>query len=1078
MAGPLGSRVLTRILAVVAAVTMVASVPEVARAAEAAEENRPAAARDLPPLPSEKPAERQVSEPTGDFTQSPNANGQVESLPDGPLPANFVKKDGARVISRTPKSTTYDNGDGTSTALIHTSPVNWRDRFGTWRAMDPRLVAAPGDRLANASGPVRVSFPTATGDHDLLQVSADEWKLGFRLAGAAAGRAGKVDGAKIRYGGVLGAGVDLDAQVTPTGVKEDIVLARPLDEGASAAFRFPMSLTGLTAKAHADGSIAFFDAGGDKVLEIPEGVAEDSSGDVVAGVPPASTPVRFRLVGPADAPTAVEVSVDPDWLADPARVYPVRIDPSVVFYAGRESGHWDAFVGSGCLDCNYNGNAQIDNNAYVDKIGKTRYNNGDWEFYSYLRYDLSALRGHRITQGIWNGFFYTANTYTDNVYTIWEAAGPWGDSTVTWRNKPDHFNGAVLGTTTGPDQWVSRDLTGWFQNWVDNPSANNGIVMDTQGLGYYFRMAAHESYAQGTDSYLRVTFDNTPANWPSPSQLSPAPGASVMTTTPTLSSPPMGDAEGDAVRYWFRVATSTDAEFGQTINSGWITTPSFTVPPESLQDGVTYYWKVFTWDGWGGATPVYSSWPPNALKVNLRLGDAGPSPFDTVGPAKVNLANGNVVVSTSSPTFTTAGGPVGLSYTYNSASPIPNGLNAAYYNDCNGATGFPAQPTLVRKDRAVDFNWGDASPAPGIVNADDFCVRWTGFITTPRTNRYCFQAARDDGIRVWINNTMVVDSWFDQYTPDPPWGSSASECIDLYANRTNSLTVELYERGGWAQARLWVGGPVGPFPVPSDWLSTTPRVLPWGWTLSAGGADLAYTEANVTSSSVVLVEPSGATHEYRKSPDGLAWVPEAGEDAVLTTAFEDGEGVYVVHAADGLTYTFNSTGRLKRAISASDAKSPAAPRYVFSGDSGRLAAIEDPLSGRRIALTYSEPNGTNVCPTPPSPFVEARNGMLCRVQYWDGTETNLYYNVYGHLSRIADPGGEVTDFAFDANGQIALVRDPLAADKVATNPAALDNDTTRTLIGYDPARRAASVTLPVPNAGAASPLPRPAHSYG
>jgi hypothetical protein len=228
MAGPLGSRVLTRILAVVAAVTMVASVPEVARAAEAAEKNRPAAARDLAPLPSEKPAERQVSEPTGDFTQSPNANGQVQSLPDGPLPANFVKKDGARVISRTPKSTTYDNGDGTSTALIHTSPVNWRDRFGTWRAIDPRLVAAPGDRLANASGPVRVSFPTATGDHDLLQVSADEWKLGFRLAGAAAGRAGKVDGAKIRYGGMLGAGVDLDAQVTPTGVKEDIVLARPL----------------------------------------------------------------------------------------------------------------------------------------------------------------------------------------------------------------------------------------------------------------------------------------------------------------------------------------------------------------------------------------------------------------------------------------------------------------------------------------------------------------------------------------------------------------------------------------------------------------------------------------------------------------------------------------------------------------------------------------------------------------------------------------------------------------------------------------------------------------------------------
>jgi hypothetical protein len=36
--------------------------------------------------------------------------------------------------------------------------------------------------------------------------------------------------------------------------------------------------------------------------------------------------------------------------------------------------------------------------------------------------------------------------------------------------------------------------------------------------------------------------------------------------------------------------------------------------------------------------------------------------------------------------------------------------------------------------------------------------------------------------------------------------------------------------------------------------------------------------------------------------------------------------------------------------------------------------------------------------------------MLCSVNYWDGTDTKLWY-VAGQLARLVDPGGELTDFA-------------------------------------------------------------------
>jgi RHS repeat-associated protein len=626
---------------------------------------------------------------------------------------------------------------------------------------------------------------------------------------------------------------------------------------------------------------------------------------------------------------------------------------------------------------------------------------------------------------------------------------------------------------------LARDITGWVQPWVDNSNVNYGVSIDTRGLGYYFKLASDEQAFAGQDSYLAVTFNNTPAPWPSQASQSPPNGSTMMSSTPTLSVPAQVDAEGDTVRYWFRMATGTDAETGQVVNSGWLTTPSWAVPAGSLQDGVTYSWKVFTWDGWGSATPTNSSWPPSTLKINLRLGDQSVSPADSQGPVSVNLANGNAVVHAASPTFNTVGGAVGVSYTYNSGAPSPFGLTGAYYNNCVGPSpAFPAEPTLVRRDANIQFNWGLGSPAPGIIDVDNFCVRWTGYITTPRANRYCFQGARDDGMRVWINNTLVVDSWADQATTTPPFGSTTMECTDLLADHTYTVQVDYYEHSAFAQSELWIAGPnVGPMPVPSSWLTPTPESMPAGWTLSAGGTTLRYAEAKVTGGSITLVETSGVTHEYRKADTrGLGWLPEPGEDAVVTTG-PDGTlppSIVTVADPDGMTYTFNGKGKLIQAGSANDDTHPAAPIYVYSGDTGRVAAIQDPVTGRQMTLTYSSPNGTNVCPTPPSPFAEAPTGLLCLVSYWDGTATNLYYNGNGQLARLLEPGGAVTDFAYDANGRMRALRDPLQADVVAglTRP---DDDTTRTVVAYDGSGRAQAVTLALPTTGVG--VTQPQHSY-
>jgi RHS repeat-associated protein len=500
------------------------------------------------------------------------------------------------------------------------------------------------------------------------------------------------------------------------------------------------------------------------------------------------------------------------------------------------------------------------------------------------------------------------------------------------------------------------------------------------------------------------------------------------------------------------------------------------VPAGSLQDGVTYYWKIFTWDGWGPpapmdpGTPVWSSWPPAKLKVNLRLGDGGPSPADGAGPVKVNLATGNVTTTVSSPSLSVVGGSMGVSYTYNSRQP-QGGLTGSYYKDCNGSTGWPATPSAVRTDPAVDFVWS-GSPVPGLLGSENYCVRWSGLISVPSSGNYCFDASHDDGIRMWVAGQLVIDRWSDQSTNVGAYGVN---CVNFFSDATVPVTVEYYNHLGPGRVRLWAySGQTSGLYIPASWLSTTPKTLPGGWTLSAGADGLSYAKATIGTDTVTLFEPDGTSHEYRKSSTG-AWTPEPGEDSVLTAGAEpNGTSTYVVHGDDGITYTFNSSGVLIRARAAVDDLHPAAPTFEFAADSGRPSSITDPVTGRQITLSYSNLNGgvaTN-CPSAPSGFdAYPAGGLLCKVHYWDNTETDLFY-VNGQLGRIVDPGGATANFAYNASGLLTQVRDSLANDMVAANQRA-DDATTWTVIAYDSSSRAQTVTLPAPTSGAL----RPSHTY-
>jgi glucose/arabinose dehydrogenase len=125
------------------------------------------------------------------------------------------------------------------------------------------------------------------------------------------------------------------------------------------------------------------------------------------------------------------------------------------------------------------------------------------------------------------------------------------------------------------------------------------------------------------------------------------------------------------------------------------------------------------------------------------------------------------------------------------ASYRPAGLTGEYFDDKNLTTSV-----LVRTDATVNFDWGAGSPDPSI-DADTFSVRWTGFVEPAFSETYTFGTDSDDGIRLTVGGTPVIDNWTD-HGPTRNNGT-----IALTAGQKVPVVLEFYENGGGALAKLW-----------------------------------------------------------------------------------------------------------------------------------------------------------------------------------------------------------------------------------------------------------------------------------
>ena len=461
----------------------------------------------------------------------------------------------------------------------------------------------------------------------------------------------------------------------------------------------------------------------------------------------------------------------------------------------------------------------------------------------------------------------------------------------------------------------------------------------------------------------------------------------------------------------------------------------------------------------GAPVPLGPSGPAKPLGVG------NPDPMHQIGPVAVNLASGNVVYETSTPAVATVGGSMGVTFSYNSLDFSGLGLTASYSNDANQNGNFDtSDPLVLRRTDGVPGVSG--SPAPS-VPTDWWLGRWSGWLIAPASGSWTWSGTFTGGMRITINSTLVYNGWTTASpTPTP---------ITLTQGQAVPIVIDYRKPTGTASMTLSASLAGTGYTIDPSWFSPSARVLPVGWGLSGDSADgLRWRSASVLSGSIVLTDLDGTAYTYTRasgSDPRTGWVPPAGEDDYLALS---ADGTLIDQSSDGLTYVFAPDGTLSAVTTQIDDRNPAAATRTYATGTDttaapRLRTMTDPVSNRAITLSYNQaglfPSGQTACPTTTATGFDTAPpaGMLCQIDFPDGTATKLFY-VAGQLGRVQNPGSAITDLAY-GGGLLTKIRDPFVTDVIAagTNGGGYpDDDTTRVVITYDSATsKATKVALPI-----------------
>ena len=240
-------------------------------------------------------------------------------------------------------------------------------------------------------------------------------------------------------------------------------------------------------------------------------------------------------------------------------------------------------------------------------------------------------------------------------------------------------------------------------------------------------------------------------------------------------------------------------------------------------------------------------------------------------------------------------------------NPPPIGLGIGLRGDYFDNIDFTG--TRVRRiDPTVSFDWGSGQPDPAI-GADTFSVRWLGQVQPRFSETYTFYTVSDDGVRLWVNNQLLVDNWTD-HGPTENSGFIALQAGYLY-----DIKMDMYENGGGATAQLYWSSPsVAKEIIPSSQLyPPTSSNLPPVITMTSPATGSVFVATSTINLLADASDPDGVVTkvefyfsatklgEDTSSPFSFAWTNVPAGSQILRAIATDDSGIVRTSAPVNIT---------------------------------------------------------------------------------------------------------------------------------------------------------------------------------
>jgi len=387
--------------------------------------------------------------PVNDTVNKPTPPGNVIIAGPSDIPAKPGKAKIEIPSRRSANSKMFLEPDGTFSVDIYPKSVFYKDNKLQWAPIESTLVPA-------GAGPFKAKnkanrFGVQFGDGSKVSIQKKDIALDFEPAAGTLSQ-GIVSGNKIKYSNVY---PDVDIEYTSDNdlVKEDIILNTP---DAPNTFTFELKTKNLTiGKDAKTGLLTLYDKKDNPVGYFMPAFMVDAENVVSDKVT-----LEYKKAGGKEQ---LVVTADAAWLKDPARRYPVKIDPTVYPDVVAK----DTFVSNWYPSTQFSSYNFLSSGYDSASYGTTR---------SFIQYVLPSLpSSSSVTSASFSLYQYLTNTAT--TVDVHKITSGWTASGTTWNAQPGYSATAetsINSTATGYWTFLVSNLV---KAWYDAATPNYGVAV-------------------------------------------------------------------------------------------------------------------------------------------------------------------------------------------------------------------------------------------------------------------------------------------------------------------------------------------------------------------------------------------------------------------------------------------------------------------------------------------------------------------------------------------------------------------------------------------------------------------------